>query len=71
MTHKRLRKHHATFLDHVMRRKKLEHLVTTGMIEGNRNKVKQQAKMLNELTRWPNVGRVTVHSLHATRDRDV
>ena len=46
-----------------MRRGKLEHLVTTGMIEG-----KQREKILDELTKWP-VGRVIV-ALKTTRDRD-
>ncbi|GFO08712.1 endonuclease-reverse transcriptase [Plakobranchus ocellatus] len=33
-----IRKRQATFLDHVMRRGKLEHLVTTGKIEGKRSR---------------------------------
>ena len=47
-----------------MRREKLEHLVTTGMIEG-----KQREKTLDGLTKWPKAGRVT-ETLKATRDRD-
>ena len=31
----------------------------TGIIEGKRNKGKQQEKMLDGLARWLNVGRVT------------
>ena len=48
-----------------MRREKLEHLVTTRMIEG-----KQQQKMMDGLTKWLKVGRMT-EALKARRDRDV
>ena len=49
---------------HVMRREKLEHLVTSGMIVG-----KQRQKLLNGLTKWLKVGQGT-EALKATRDRD-
>ena len=39
----------ATFFSHVMRREKLEHLMTTGMIEGKCSREKQSKKMLNGL----------------------
>ena len=52
-----------------MRREKLEHLVTTGLIKGKRNRGKQQEKVLNEQTKLLKEGRVT-HTLKATRDRD-
>ena len=42
-----------------MGRKKLEHLVKTRMIEGNRRWGKQRGKMLGGLTKWLKVGRVT------------
>ena len=49
----------ATFFDHVMRRKELEHLVTAGMIEEKGSMEKQHEKMLDGLTKWLKVGRVT------------
>ena len=36
-------------LDHVMRREKLEHLITTGMMEGKRSTGKQREKMTDGL----------------------
>ena len=59
-----------TFFDHVMRREKLEHLVTTGMIEGRRSRGKQGEKVLDGQKQWLKVGRVT-EALKATGDRDV
>ena len=41
-----------------MRRKKLEHLVTTGIIEGKCCRGKQREKM-DGLTKWLKVGRAT------------
>ena len=35
-----------------LRREKLVHLVTTGMIEENRSRGKQREKMLDGLTKW-------------------
>ena len=52
-----------------MRREKVEYIVTTGMIEGERNRGKQREKMLDVLTKWLKVGRVT-EELKATRDRN-
>ena len=57
----RIHKHQATFFGLVMRR---EHLVITGMITG-----KKREKMLDGLTKWLKVHRVT-QALKATRDRD-
>ena len=48
----RISKKQVTFFGHVMRRKKLEHLVTTGMIEGKCSWGKQHEKMLDGLTKW-------------------
>ena len=44
-----------------MTREKLEHLVTTGMIEGKRSREKQLEKILDEVnvTKWLKAGRVT------------
>ena len=52
-----------------MRREKQEHLVTTGIIEGKRSRGKQREKMLDGLTKWRKVRRVT-EALKATRDKD-
>ena len=40
-----------------MRRKKLEHIATTEMIDGIRSRGKQREKMLDGLTKWIEVGR--------------
>ena len=42
-----------------MRREKQEHLEATGMIEEKRSKGKQLEKMLDGLTKWLKVGRVS------------
>ena len=65
----RIRKRQATFFGHVMRRENLEHPVTTGMIDGKRSTEKQRENMLDGLTKWLKVGRVT-EALRATRIRD-
>ena len=54
------------FGGYVMRREKLEHLATIGMIKGNRSRGKQQEKMLDVPTKWLNVGQVAI-ALKATR----
>ena len=53
----------------MMRKQKLEHLLTTGMIEGKLNRGKQRKNILDGLTKWLNLGRVT-EALKVTRDRD-
>ena len=54
-----------------MRREKLEHPVRTAMIEGKSREGKQCEKMLDGLTRWLKVRRVTeLGALKVTRDRD-
>ena len=47
-----------------MKREKLEHLETTGIMEGTQCK-----KMLGALTKWLKVGRM-IEALKVTRDRD-
>ena len=64
----RIHKHQATFLGHVMRREKLEHLVTTGTIKVKHSRGKQREKMFDELFQSLKVKRVT-EALKATRDR--
>ncbi|GFO44541.1 hypothetical protein PoB_007104600 [Plakobranchus ocellatus] len=44
-----IRKRQATFLGHVMRRGKLEHLVTTGKFEGKRSRGRQREKIMDGL----------------------
>ena len=55
-----------TFSGHVMRREKLEHLITTGMMEGKRSRGKQE-KMIDGLANWLGADKV-VEILKATRD---
>ncbi|GFO04149.1 endonuclease-reverse transcriptase [Plakobranchus ocellatus] len=45
-----IRKRPATFLGHVMRRGKLEHLVTTGKFEGKRGRGRQRRRYWMD---WP------------------
>ena len=47
------------FFAYVIKREKLEHLVTTRMIEGKHSSRKQQEKMLDGLAKRLNVRRVT------------
>ena len=54
---KRIRKLQETFFSHMMRIEKVEHLATTGMIEGKFSKGKQREKKLDGLTMWLKVGR--------------
>ena len=56
-----------TFFGHVMRREKLEHLITTAMMEGKRSRGKQREKMTDGLANWLGAGKV-VEILKATRD---
>ena len=49
----RKRKRQATLYGHVMRREKLGHLVTTGMIEGKCSSEKLLEKMLDGLIKRP------------------
>ena len=45
-------KRQATFCDHVRRREKLDHLVTTAIIKGIHSKGKQQEKILDYQGGW-------------------
>ena len=53
----RIHKRQVTFFGHLMRKQKLEHFETTGMIEGKGIKGKQREKMLDFLTKCLKVGR--------------
>ncbi|GFO00473.1 RNA-directed DNA polymerase from mobile element jockey [Plakobranchus ocellatus] len=65
-----IRKRQATFLDHVMRRGKLEHLVTTGKFEGKRSRGRQREKIMDGLATWLGPGKVS-DILAAVKDRDL
>ncbi|GFO23965.1 ecdysteroid udp-glucosyltransferase [Plakobranchus ocellatus] len=59
-----------TFLGHVMRRGKLEHLVTTGKVEGKRSRGRQREKIMDGLATWLGTGKV-LDTLAAVKDRDL
>ena len=52
-----------------MRKEELEHLVTTGMMEGKCSRGKQCEKILDGLPKWLKVRRVK-EALKVTKDRD-
>ena len=66
----KIRTRQTTFFGHVMRREKLEHLITTGMMEGKRSRGKQREKMTDGLVNWLGAGKV-VEILKATRNRGI
>ena len=47
-----IRKQQCKIFGHVMRREHLEHLVTTGKLQGTRNSVRQGRKMIDGITSW-------------------
>ncbi|GFN79688.1 neuroblastoma-amplified sequence-like [Plakobranchus ocellatus] len=47
-----IQKHHATFLGHVMRWEKLEHLVSKGKLEGKISRGRQREKITDGLATW-------------------
>ena len=53
-----------------MRREKLEHLLTTGMMVGKRSRGKLREKMTDGLVKWLGAGKV-VEILKTTRDRGI
>ncbi|GFO43085.1 endonuclease-reverse transcriptase [Plakobranchus ocellatus] len=65
-----IRKRQATFLGHLMRREKMEHLVTTGKLEGKRSRGRQREKITDGLATWLGPGRVT-ETLTAGKDWDL
>ena len=66
----KIRTRQTTFFGHVMRREKLQHLITTGMMEGKRSRGKQRETMTDGLVNWLGAGKV-VEILKATRDRGI
>ncbi|GFN73535.1 eukaryotic translation initiation factor 3 subunit f [Plakobranchus ocellatus] len=61
-----IRKRQATILGHVMRRGKLEHLVTTG----KRSRGRQREKIMDGLATWLGPGKVS-DILASVKDRDL
>ena len=66
----KMRKRQAKFIGHVIRREGLEHLVTTGMLEGRRSRGRQREKILDGLTTWLKARKVT-EILTKMKERDV
>ena len=66
----KIRTRQTTFFDHVMRREKLEHLITTGMMEGKRSRGKQLEKMTNGLVNWLGAGKVVESLVRAKLGRN-
>ena len=58
----------AEFLGHVMRKGKLEHLLTTGKIEGKRSRGRQRIKIQDGIAAW--LGRSTADMFVDARDRE-
>ncbi|GFO20524.1 hypothetical protein PoB_004702900 [Plakobranchus ocellatus] len=56
------------FFGHVMRREKLEKLVTTGILEGKRSRGKQREKLIEGLADWLKAGK-SLEAIEATKDR--
>ncbi|GFO49455.1 phospholipase a2 [Plakobranchus ocellatus] len=54
-----IRKRQATFLGHVMKRGKLEHLVTTGKFEGKRSRGRQRENIMDGLAIWLGPGNIS------------
>ncbi|GFO04644.1 UDP-glucuronosyltransferase 2a1-like [Plakobranchus ocellatus] len=65
-----IRKRQATFLGHVIKRGKLEHLVTTGKFEGKRSRGRQREKIMDGLATWLGPEKVS-DILAAVKDRDL
>ena len=64
----KIRKRQTTFFGHVMRRKGLEHLVTTGKITGKRSRGRPRIKYLDNLTTWLKTPG-DIATIRATEDR--
>ena len=62
-----IKRRQAEFLGHVMRKGKLEHLLTTGNIEGKRSRGRQRIKIQDGIAAW--LGRSTAEMLVDARDR--
>ena len=66
----KIRKRQATFLGHFMRAEALENLVTTGKLNGKRNRGRQREKMLDGLVSWLGMSS-SMEMLRMTCDREM
>ena len=62
-----IKRRQAEFLGHVMRKGKVEHLLTTGKIEGKRSRGRQRIKIQDGIAAW--LGRSTAEMFVDARDR--
>ena len=62
-----IKRRQAEFLGHVMRKGKLEHLLTTGKIEGKTSRGRQRIKIQDGIAAW--LGRSTAEMFVDARDR--
>ena len=63
-----VKRRQAEFLGHVMRKGNLEHLLTTGKIEGKRSRGRQRIKIQDGIAAW--LGRSTAEMFVDARDRE-
>jgi hypothetical protein len=66
--HTRIRRRQSTFFEHIMRRGKMEHIVTTGRMNNKRGRGRPREKILDSLIIW--LGRTSASEIiRNTRDR--
>ena len=65
-----LRKRQSKFIGHILRKGKLEHLVTTGKIIGRRDRGRQREKILDGLTKW-HWKKLTTELIATVRNREM
>ena len=58
-TIKQLRQKQSRFIGHILRKGKLENIVTTGKITGRKDRGRQSEKMLVSLTKWQKINNRT------------
>jgi ribosomal 50S subunit-associated protein YjgA (DUF615 family) len=68
-TIKELGKKQSRFIGHILRKGKLENIVTTGKINGRKDRGRQREKMLDSLTKW-HCRKSTTELIACTRDRE-
>ena len=66
----KLRTQQARFIGHVMRRRSLEHLVTTTQIVGKRARGRQRENILDGIARWLGQSK-TINVLKEVEDREL
>jgi len=65
---KNIQTRQAQFFGHTMRRKKLEHLMTTGKFEGRKSRGRPREKIVDSMARW--IGVEPVRMLRVVEDRE-